>query len=99
MEIEESKTVNYDNVCQKHHTVKGIYCWDCIFEVGKREEIKENEKMILEHYKTVEEARQEGIREVVKFVDNQVFPMLNMASVPVYFKDKWNNKLEEWDIA
>ncbi len=39
-----------------------------------------------------------GIKEVVEFVNDEVFPMLNMASIPVSFKDRWNNKLKEWGI-
>ena len=37
-----------------------------------------------------------GITEVVKFVSDKIFPLLDMASVSVYFKDLWNTKLKEW---
>ena len=42
---------------------------------------------------------QEGIREVVDFVVDRIFPLLNMADVSVLFKDVWNAKTEEWGIG
>ncbi len=38
----------------------------------------------------------EGRQEVVKFVIAFIFPLLDSGSVPVCFKDKWNEKLKEW---
>lgn len=44
-----------------------------------------------------EEGYRTGIREVVDFVVDEIFPLLDMASVSVNFKDRWNNKVKEWE--
>ena len=61
------------------------------------------EKLILEVVeKSCEAGRAQGIDigrlEVVEFVTDEVFPLLDMASVSVQFKDKWNTKLARWGI-
>lgn len=38
-----------------------------------------------------------GTKEVVEFVVGEIFPLLDMASVPVSFKDRWNAKLQDWN--
>jgi len=40
--------------------------------------------------------KRDAQREVINFVTEQVFPLLNMGSVPVSVKDSWNSKLTEW---
>ncbi len=38
MEAKESVTV--DNICEIHNTVKGIYCWECIYRAGIKEAVE-----------------------------------------------------------
>lgn len=39
-----------------------------------------------------------GVKKVVAFVVEHIFPLVDLASVPVSFKDRWNEKLKEWGI-
>jgi len=47
----------------------------------------------------LDEAKQEGWREVMRFVVDEIFPLLDMASVPIGFKDRWNDKVKEWEAG
>ncbi len=39
METKDTTTGN-GNVCEKHHILKGIYCWDCIYRAGIKEVVE-----------------------------------------------------------
>ena len=60
------------------------------FRAGYEKGMNDNKWSFVE----LEEAKQAGKKEIVDFVVDKIFPMLDMASVPVAFKDRWNARVK-----
>ena len=63
--------------------------------IGRQETLKWAEK---ELFDLAEASFSAGAREVVEFVTERIFPMLEMGRVSVSFKDTWNAKLTSLGI-